>query len=43
MKAPGEPDGPPEISSTDVTGTFAVILIEPGLPLSAGIEIPVAL
>src|SRR5215813_4647170 len=41
MNAPGAPGGPPDSSSTAVTGTLAEILIDPGLPLSDGIGIPV--
>src|SRR5215467_1898738 len=41
MNAPGAPGGPPDSSSTAVKGALAEILIEPGLPLSEAIEIPV--
>ena len=41
MNAPGEPAGPPDTSSTAVTGTLAEILIDPGKPLSDGNAIPV--
>src|SRR6185437_2176849 len=41
MNAPGEPEGPPDTSSTAVTGTLAVTLMEPGKPLSDGNAMPV--